>query len=156
MKSGLAMAAGFLAAALMAGRAAAIPPPPDTRERGVELSADQCRVPLEGTVRGYSQPVFGFAVAAPSVIRLLADPPDPALIIDIEHADSPEDGRMVATGIGVTGGDVRIALPAAGRYRLRVLMVGDAARAGRVIAFRIGLSRAMESGAPPCREETGR
>jgi hypothetical protein len=122
----------------------------------VTLPEDQCRVPLSGTVRGYAQPAFGFSIGEPTVIRLLADPPDPALIVDIEHADSPEDGRPVATGVGVTGGDVRIALPAAGRYRLRVLMVGDAARAGRIIAFTIQLSRAMESGAPPCREQSRR
>jgi hypothetical protein len=147
----LALVAGWAA-----GPAAAVPPPPQAGETAITLPVDQCRVPLAGTVRGYAQPVFRISIAAPTVIRLLADPPDPALLVDIEHADSPEDLRPVATGVGLAGGDVRIALPSAGHYRIRVPMVGDAARAGRQIAFTLSLARAMESGAPPCRVEVQR
>lgn len=114
------------------------------------LPASQCRVPLSGTVRAYSQPVYGFAVDAPTIIRVLAEAPDPALLIDVEHNDSDNDIRPVVTGAGLAGSDVRIALPAAGRYRLRVLMTGDAARKGSNIAYRLSLSRALESGAPEC------
>lgn len=140
----------LLAAAILPRPAGAIPPPPPAADSGFALPDDQCPVPPAGTVRAYAQPVHGVTLAAPTVLRLLADRPDPALLIDIEHADGTVDGRVVASGVGLGGGDVRIALPAAGRYRRRVVMIGDAARTGRQIAYRISVSQAMESGAPPC------
>lgn len=138
------------AAVLCATTAGAIPPPPPYQELALTLPDNQCRLQLDGMVRAYAQPVYGFSVAGPTVVRLLADKPDTALLIDVEHNDSADDLRTVVAGAGLAGSDVRIALPAAGRYRLRVLMTGDAARKGRNIPYRLSLSRAMESGVPEC------
>jgi hypothetical protein len=150
------VAIGVLAAMWAVAPAAAVPPPPTEEQIAVSLPDSQCRVPIVGTVRAYAQPVHGLRIPGPTVLRVLADSPDPALLFDIEHGDTPDDLRPVATGVGLAGGDVRIALPAAGAYRLRLLMTGDAARTGRHIEYRLSLSRAMESGAPPCREDAAR
>lgn len=150
------VAAGVLAAMWTVGPAAAVPPPPTEGEIAVSLPDSQCRVPVVGTVRAYAQPAYGLRITEPTVLRVLADKPDPALLLDIEHSETAEDLRPVATGVGLAGGDVRIALPAAGAYRLRLLMTGDAARSGRQIDYRLSLSRAMESGAQPCRAEAAR
>ncbi len=131
----------------------AVPPPPATRELPITLPDDQCRVLVAGTVRAYAQPVHVLRITEPTVLRMLADKPDPALLLDVEHGDTPEDLRPVATGVGLSGGDVRIALPTAGAYRLRLLMTGDTSRTGRRIDYRLSLSRAMESSAPPCRKD---
>lgn len=149
------VAVAALAALSMVGPASAVPPPPEA-EIAIGLPEDQCRVPIVGTVRAYAQPVYGLRITEPTVLRVLAGTPDPALLLDVEHGDTPDDLRPVATGVGLAGGDVRIALPAAGAYRIRLLMTGDAARSGRRIDYRLSLSRAMESGAPPCRAEGAR
>ncbi|WP_164155814.1 hypothetical protein [Sandarakinorhabdus rubra] len=137
-------------ATLSASAVSAVPPPPQAQELAITLPANQCRQPLSGTVRAYAQPVHGLVVDGPTVLRVLADDPDPALLIDVTHNDDEADLRPVVTGAGLAGTDLSIALPAAGRYRLRVLITGDAARRGRSIAYRLSLSRAMESGAPEC------
>lgn len=131
---------------------AATPPPPPAESIVIRLPADQCRVPLSGTVRAYAQPVYDLQIPDPTIVRILAAGVDPALLVDFEHADDHSDLRPVATGVGLAGGDVRIAVPTAGRYRLRILMTGDAARTGRSIGYRLDVGRAMESGAAACNE----
>lgn len=138
-----------------AGGAVAVPPPPPYQDVPLSLPANQCRLRIDGTVRAYSQPVYGFSVEGPTVLRVLAPGADPALLIDLEHNDSGSDVRPVVAGAGLAGGDIRIAIPAAGRYRLRVLMTGDAARNARSIPYAISLSRAMDSGAAPCPDAPG-
>lgn len=138
-----------------AGSAMAVPPPPPYQEVPLSLPANQCRLRIAGTVRAWSQPVYGFSIEGPTVLRVLAPGADPALLIDLEHNDSESDARPVVAGAGLAGGDIRIAVPAAGRYRLRVLMTGDAARQARNIPYAISLARAMESGAAPCPDAPG-
>lgn len=143
-------ATALLASAILASPGHAVPPPPPLTGQPVALPANRCRVPLSGTVRAYAQPLHMVTIAAPTVLRILADGADPALLIDLEHADGDADARPVVAGVGLSGGDVRIAIPDQGRYRLRVLMNGDAARKGRAIDYKLSLSNAMESGAAEC------
>ena len=151
MRSGRQFPAGLAAAAVLGSAAAAVPPPPPLRETILALPADQCRLALTGVVRAYAQPAYLFEVSSGTVVRLLAERPDPALLFDLERAD----GAPVAMGAGLAGQDVRVALPAPGRYRLRLLITGDAARIGRQVGFRLSLSRAPESGAAECRDGAG-
>lgn len=146
---------GLAVAVLAAASANAVPPPVPLAETLVVLPPDQCAIGLQGVVRAYAAPVFAFDVAAPTVLRIVSTASDTALLVDIEADRGDAAPWPVVTGAGLAGGDIRIGIAAAGRYRLRVLMTGDAARTGRAFDFRIALSRALESDAAECDRRGG-
>lgn len=137
-------------AASAAAPAGAVPPPVLLVDQPIALPSNQCAVALRGVVRAYAAPTFVLDLATPTVLRVLSVGADPALLIDLEHSRTASEQFPVVMGAGLAGGDIRAGVAVPGRYRLRVLMTGDAARTGRSIDFHINLSRALESGAAEC------
>ncbi len=115
--------------------AVAIPPPPPRSAEQLDLPADGSERSVSGEVRAYQPVPVEFAGSAGDELILLLTEDARLLVLDFE---APSGLRWIQGARPSTDG-LRLLLPETGRYRIDVVMTGDAARTGKRAAFTLGL-----------------
>lgn len=130
----------------LAAPAVAVPPPPDTPSSMIDIAADNCPIPVMGSVKAYEYSSFDFKASAGNLLLISMTDPGPELVFDLS---SDHDGSIIS-GAGFGEGDVRVALRSTGIHHLKVLMRGDYARKGTHSDFRMKLLLRDGPDAGPC------
>jgi hypothetical protein len=120
----------------------AIPPPPERPPQALVLPGDGCTVSLKDEVRAYDYVLVTFAGEAGDTLNLQLTDSQWLLRFNI---DAPSGSRLIETGISGPRA-FRLLLPETGRYRLYVVMIGDAARRGTAAKFTLDVSRQSKGG----------
>lgn len=128
-------AVAALLALVLAMPVAAVPPPPPLAERELVLTAGGPEQPLRDTVRAYQGLPVVFEARAGDVLQVRLADASGLLVLQLD----PPDGLPWFSGAKPGPDGLRLTLGASGRYRLVVLMSGDAARSGRALPFELGL-----------------
>lgn len=128
---------GVQVAGLFAAQVAhAIPPPPDREPRVVTLAPGGA-VRVEDHVLAYNHPVFAFDARTGERLLLRLEDPTSTLRVALEAPS----GAKVLDGARPVAGGLQILLNETGRWRVSVLMDGDAARQGADASFALSLER---------------
>ena len=125
-----------IAGLFVAQVAHAIPPPPDREPRVVTLAPGRA-VRLEDRVLAYDHPVFAFDARTGERLLLRLDDPTSTLMVALE---APSGARVLDGARPVAGG-LQMLLNETGRWRVSVLMDGEAARQGAHASFALSLER---------------
>jgi len=133
---GAGLAAVQIAGLFAAQIAHAIPPPPDREHRVVTLAPGRA-VRVQDRVLAYDHPVFAFDARRGERLLLQLEDPTSTLMVAL---DAPS-GARVLDGARPAAGGLQMLLNETGRWRLSLLMDGDAARRGARAPFALSLER---------------
>jgi hypothetical protein len=124
--------AGLVAAQL----AHAVPPPPDREPRVLTLTPGRA-VRVEDRVLAYDHPVFAFDARRGERLLVQLEDPTSTLMVALEAPS----GARVLEGAQPAAGGLQMLLNETGRWRVSVLMDGEAARRGSRAPFVLSLER---------------
>jgi hypothetical protein len=131
-----ALTAIQVAGLVVAQVAHAIPPPPDREPRVVTLAPGRA-VRVDDLVLAYDHPVFAFDARRGERLLVQLEDPTSTLMVALEAPS----GARVLDGARPAAGGLQMLLNESGRWRVSVLMDGDAARRGARASFALSLER---------------
>jgi hypothetical protein len=114
----------------------AVPPPPPLPPTTVGLIPNGCAVKRSGSAAPYAPVPFRFAAPEDATLVLILPEPNANLTFALTRGSE----RSLVTGAGFGTGAVRIALPAADSYEVKISGFDPVRRVALPVTFRIELA----------------